>query len=35
MAELPQEIKNKISHRGKASREACRILEKIAEKVET
>lgn len=35
MAELPQEMKNKISHRGKASREAYRILEKIAEKVET
>jgi XTP/dITP diphosphohydrolase len=34
MAELPQEIKNQISHRGKAAREAYRILEKIAEKVE-
>jgi XTP/dITP diphosphohydrolase len=34
MAELPLEIKNQISHRGKAVREAYRILEKIAEKVE-
>jgi len=33
MAELSQEIKNKISHRGKAARVAYRILEKIAEKV--
>jgi XTP/dITP diphosphohydrolase len=34
MAELPLEIKNQISHRGNAAREAYRILEKIAEKVE-
>jgi len=34
MAELPLDIKNQISHRGKATREAYRILEKIAEKVE-
>jgi XTP/dITP diphosphohydrolase len=33
MAELPLETKNQISHRGKAAREAYRILEKIAEKV--
>jgi XTP/dITP diphosphohydrolase len=33
MAELPLEIKNQISHRGKAAREAYRILEQIAEKV--
>ena len=33
MAELSLEIKNRISHRGKAAREAYRILDKIAEKV--
>jgi XTP/dITP diphosphohydrolase len=33
MAELPLDIKNKISHRGKAAREAYRILEQLAEKV--
>jgi XTP/dITP diphosphohydrolase len=33
MAELSLETKNQISHRGKAAREAYRILEKIAEKV--
>jgi len=33
MAELPLEIKNQISHRGKAAGEACRVLERIAEKV--
>lgn len=33
MAELPLEIKNKISHRGKAAREAYGILEKISEEV--
>jgi inosine/xanthosine triphosphate pyrophosphatase family protein len=33
MAELSLEIKNRISHRGKAAREAYHILEKIAEKV--
>ena len=33
MAELPLETKNQISHRGKAAREAYRILEQIAEKV--
>jgi XTP/dITP diphosphohydrolase len=30
MAELPLEIKNQVSHRGKAAREAYRVLEKIA-----
>jgi XTP/dITP diphosphohydrolase len=33
MAELPLEIKNQISHRGKAARKAYRILEQIADKV--
>jgi XTP/dITP diphosphohydrolase len=33
MAELPLDIKNQISHRGKAAREAYRILEQLAEKV--
>ena len=33
MAELPLEIKNGISHRGKAALEAYRVLERIAEKV--
>ena len=35
MAELPLDIKNQISHRGKAAREACRILEKIAEELKS
>ncbi len=30
MAELPLEVKNRFSHRGKAAREACRVLEKLA-----
>jgi XTP/dITP diphosphohydrolase len=33
MAELPLEIKNRISHRGQAAREAYRVLEKIAGEV--
>jgi len=33
LAELPLEIKNQISHRGKAAQKARRILEKLAEKV--
>jgi XTP/dITP diphosphohydrolase len=33
MAELPPEIKNKISHRAKAAREAYHVLEKIAGEV--
>jgi XTP/dITP diphosphohydrolase len=33
MAELPLETKNRISHRGQAAREACRVLEKIAGEV--
>lgn len=33
MAELPIEIKNQISHRGRAAREAYRVLERLAEKV--
>ncbi|MBM3119955.1 MAG: non-canonical purine NTP pyrophosphatase, partial [Chloroflexi bacterium] len=33
MAELPFEIKNQISHRGRAAREAYRVLERLAEKV--
>jgi len=33
MAELPLEIKNQISHRGKAAREAYHILDKIAEEL--
>jgi len=33
MAELPLEIKNQVSHRGKAAREAYRILERLAEEV--
>jgi XTP/dITP diphosphohydrolase len=35
MAELPLKIKNLVSHRGKAAREACRILEKIAEELKS
>jgi len=35
MAELPLEIKNKISHRGRAAREAYPVLEQLAEKVKT
>jgi len=31
MAELPLEVKNRVSHRGKAAREACRVLEKLAD----
>jgi XTP/dITP diphosphohydrolase len=34
MAELPLEVKNQISHRGKAARDAYRILERLADKVE-
>ena len=34
MAELPLEIKNRISHRGRAARKAYRILEQLAEKVQ-
>jgi len=30
MAEMPLEVKNRVSHRGKAAREACRVLEKLA-----
>ena len=30
MAELPMEIKNKLSHRGQAARQACEMLEKMA-----
>jgi len=33
IAELPLDIKNRISHRGKAARKAYRILEQFAEKV--
>jgi XTP/dITP diphosphohydrolase len=33
MAELPLEIKNQISHRGRAARKAYRVLERMAEKV--
>jgi len=33
MAELPLDIKNQISHRGKAARKAYRVLERLAEKV--
>jgi len=33
MAELPLEVKNQISHRGKAAKEAYRVLEKIAGEV--
>jgi XTP/dITP diphosphohydrolase len=35
MAELPLEIKNQVSHRGKAARKACIILERLAQKVKT
>jgi len=35
IAELSLETKNKISHRGKAARKACIILERLAEKVKT
>ena len=35
MAELPLEIKNQISHRGRAARKACQILEQLAEKVKS
>jgi XTP/dITP diphosphohydrolase len=30
MAELPLELKNQVSHRGQAAREACRVLEKLS-----
>jgi len=30
MAELSMKMKNRVSHRGKAAREACRVLEKLA-----
>lgn len=33
MAELPLEIKNQVSHRGKAARKAYQLLEQLAEKV--
>ncbi len=33
MAELSLEVKNQISHRGRAAREAYRVLERLAEKV--
>jgi len=33
MAELPLDIKNQISHRGRAAREAFHVLEQLAEKV--
>ena len=33
MAELPMEIKNQVSHRGRAAREAYKVLERLAEKV--
>ena len=33
IAELPMEIKNRVSHRGKAAREAYQILEQLVEKV--
>jgi len=33
MAEFPLEVKNQVSHRGKAAREAYRILERLANKV--
>jgi XTP/dITP diphosphohydrolase len=33
MAELPMEMKNQISHRGRAARDAYKILERLAEKV--
>jgi len=29
MAELPLEIKNRVSHRGKAAREAGKVLERL------
>jgi XTP/dITP diphosphohydrolase len=35
MAELPLEIKNQISHRGRAAQKAYRVLEQLAEKVKT
>jgi len=35
MAELPLEQKNQISHRGRAAREAYRVLERLAEKVKS
>jgi XTP/dITP diphosphohydrolase len=35
MAELPLEIKNQVSHRGKAAEKACIILERLAHKVKT
>ena len=31
MAELPMEVKNQLSHRGKAAREACQVLERLKE----
>jgi XTP/dITP diphosphohydrolase len=33
MAELPLEIKNRISHRARAAQKACRVLEKLTRKV--
>ncbi len=33
MAELPPELKNKVSHRGQAAREACRLLQRLAKEV--
>ena len=35
MAELPLDIKNQISHRGRAAREAYKVLERLAEKVKS
>lgn len=35
MAELPLEVKNQISHRGRAAREAYRVLEQLAEEVKS
>lgn len=29
MAELPMEVKNQVSHRGRAAREACRVLQRL------
>lgn len=34
MAELPLEVKNQVSHRGKAARKAYQLLEQLAEEVE-
>ncbi len=35
IAELPLEIKNRVSHRGKAARQAYQVLQKLAEKVKS